>query len=165
MKELFISILALFGALIMSCLNYPLGIIYSFFYSFVLSFSKKHRKKYNPKWGYFFFIYFWVRFIDGFAAAIGHLIYEVGYALDLGWNVNGEIIEDMVTAKENTTFSEKNVSVSASIGKLEIAGDLNKFGRWFSKALNFAFRQKSHAKGAWLFLQEKIRLKKEMFNQ
>lgn len=164
MKELAKSLLALLGALVMSVFAFSWGIIWSIGYSFLFSFSKKYRDRYKPKWGRLYFIYFWIKFADGILAAIGHLIYAIGYALDLCWNVNGEGIEDLMTAKEDTTFGQKNISVSASIGKLEIDGNLTKFGKGFSKALNFAFQQKSHAKGAWRYLQARIE-NQEMFNQ
>jgi PhoH-like ATPase len=65
----------------------------------------------------------------------------------------------MLTAKENTTFTQRDLSVSASVGKLEIDGDLNKFGKGFSKALNFFFGQKQHAVDAWNYTKARKELK------
>ena len=79
------------------------------------------------------------------------------------WNVNGEIIEDMITAEEDTTFTQKNISVSASTGKLEIDGKLNWFGRLFSKTLNLFFGQKQHAIDAWRYTQARKELKEQYF--
>ena len=154
MKELVHGIWSLIWALIVSSLMFSIGTAYSLGYSIVMSVTLK------DKWMFF---KFWWRLVDGFCAAAGHALYEIAYALDMGWNVNGEILEDMITAKENTTFSQKNISVSATTGKLEIDGDLNTFGKGFSKALNFFFGQKQHAKDAWLYNKARKELKEQYF--
>lgn len=156
MKELAISIWVLVWAIIVSCILWPVAAVYSFGYSIWLSVTLK-------KWYAFF--QFWWRLIDGVAAAIGHVIFEIAYALDLTWNVNGEIIEDCITAKEETYFSKKNITVSTSTGKLEIDGDLNKVGTKFSQTLNFFFGQKRHAVDSWNFYQAKEELRKQYFTK
>ena len=156
MKELFQGLWALIWALLVSCLMFTIGTGYSFLYSIWLSITLK-------RWYAFF--QFWWRLFDGFCLVIGHIFYEIAYALDMGWNVNGEILEDMLTAKENTTFTERDLSVSASVGKLEIDGDLNKFGRGFSKALNFFFGQKQHAIDAWNYTKARKDLKEKYFEK
>ena len=158
MKELSKSLFALIGAIIVSVIFIPYGIIYTLIYG--IWFSKRAKK--GNRWTAFF-RFIW-RIIDGILAAFGHLIYAIGYCLDLIWNMFGEAIEDTVTTEEDTEFTKKNVSVSASIGKLQIDGKLNKFGRAFSKALNFAFGQKNHAPGAWRFLQAQ-RENKKFYNE
>jgi hypothetical protein len=115
------------------------------------------------KWYAFF--EFWWRFVDGYCVALGHILYEIAYALDMCWNVNGEIIEDIVTAEEKTTFTERDLSVSASVGKLQIDNKLNKFGLKFSKILNFAFGQKQHAVDAWNYTQARKALKENYFKK
>lgn len=154
MKELVHGIWSLIWALIVSSLMFSIGTLYSLIYSIYMSVTFK------DKWRFF---KFWWRLIDGFCAAIGHALYEIAYALDMGWNVNGEILEDIITAKEDTTFSQKNISVSATTGKLEIDGDLNKAGKIFSKALNFFFGQKQHAKDAWMYTKARKELKDQYF--
>lgn len=154
MKELLQGIWTLIWALIVSSLMFSIGTVYSLGYSIYMSVTLK------DKWRFF---KFWWRLIDGFCAAAGHALYELSYALDLGWNVNGEILEDIITAKENTHFSEKNISVSATTGKLEIDGDLNKAGKIFSKVLNFFFGQNQHAKDAWLYTKAKKELQEQYF--
>jgi len=156
MKELLSGLITLIGALIVSVFVYIIGTAYSLGYAIWLSITLK-------KW-YAFFIFWW-RMLDGFAAAIGNILFELAYSLDLGWNVNGEIIEDMITTEENTTFCQKNISVSASVGKLEIDGKLNKFGKKFTKALNIVFGQKRHAIDSWNFLEAKNNLRKGYFNK
>lgn len=156
MKELGNGIWSLFWALLVSVLMFSIGFLYSFGYSIFMSFKKRDIK---------IFFKFWWRLIDGFAAALGHMLYEIAYSLDLGWNVNGEILEDMLTTKEDTTFGQKNISVSASVGKLEIDNNLVKSGKRFSKLLNFFFNQKQHAVDAWRYTKARKELKEKFFKK
>jgi len=156
MKELLSGILTLTGAIIVSVLMFSIGTVYSLIYSIWLTITMK-------KWYAFF--QFWWRLIDGFCSVIGSILSDLAYSLDLGWNVNGEIIEDLITTEENTTFNRKNISVSASTGKLEIDGKLNKFGLKFSKLLNIVFGQKRHAVDSWNFLEAKSKLREQYFNK
>jgi hypothetical protein len=156
MKELLNGLWSLFWAILVSCLMFSIGTLYSLGYSIWLSVTLKDWKA---------FFKFWWRLIDGMAATLGYILYEIAYGLDVGWNVNGEILEDMLTAKEDTTFSQKNLSVSASVGKLEIDGDLNKHGKRFSKVLNFFFNQKQHAIDAWNYTQAKKELHSQFFQK
>lgn len=156
MKEFFISIWALVWAVGVTILMWTLGLAYSLGYSIWLTITLK-------KW-YAFFVFWW-RLIDGLFFAIGHILYEIAYGLDLTWNVNGEILEDMFTAEEHTTFTDRDISVSASVGKLEIEDKLNKSGKIFSKVLNFAFGQKQHAIDAWNYTKAKKELKEKYFEK
>lgn len=156
MKELLNGLWVLFCALIVSCLMFTIGTAYSLGYAIWLSATLKDWKA---------FFNFWWRLVDGFAAALGYALYEIAYSLDLAWNVNGEILEDMVTAKEETEFSKKNISVSESVGKLEIDGDLNNSGKKFSKMLNIFFNQKQHAIDAWRFSEAKKKLMSDYFHK
>jgi hypothetical protein len=155
MKELLFGLLEFFAAILVSIFLLPIGLIYSLGYSIWLSITIK-------KW-YAFFVFWW-RFIDGIAAGIGYMLHSLAYGLDLMWNVNGEIIEDIITNQENTEFSKKNVTISASVGKLEIENKLNPRGKLFSKFLNFIFGQKAHAIDAWNYLVAVRTLKKDYFN-
>lgn len=156
MKELLGGLWALVWAIIVSVLMFTVGTLYSLGYAIWLSVTAKDWKA---------FFRFWWRLIDGFAAALGHILYEIAYGLDMGWNVNGEILEDMFTAKEDTDFSKKNISVSGSIGHLEVDGDLNKTGKIFSKLLNFAFNQKRHAVDTWNYMLAKKELDDKYFEK
>ena len=156
MKEFFKGILVFCGASIVSLIFFWFLFLYSFGYSIWLSVTLK-------KW-YACFQFLW-RMIDGTFATIGYLLYQIGYSQDLLWNVYGEAIEDATTAKEDTNFSQKNITVSASIGKLEIDNKLNKSGRVISEILNIAFWQKQHAKDSWLFLKAKEELKENYFKK
>jgi hypothetical protein len=159
MKELVKGIWSLAWAIVVSLFMFTIGTLYSIGYAIWLG---KKAKKHDRRTAVFRYIW---RLIDGFAAAIGHALYEIAYALDLAWNVNGEIIEDFVTAKEDTTFTEKNISVSASIGKLEIDNDLNERGKVFSKILNIFFWQKQHAVDAWNYTIAQKELKNQYFEK
>ena len=156
MKEFFQGVWALIWATIVSCLMITIGTVYSLGYSIWLTITLK-------KW-YAFFIFWW-RLIDGIFFALGHMLYELAYSLDLIWNVNGEILEDFMTAEENTTFTDRDISVSASVGKLQKEGKLNRFGLWFSRLLNFAFGQKQHALDAWEYTQAKKALREKYFKK
>ena len=156
MKELAEGVWTLIWAILVSILMYAFGTLYSLGYSIWLTVSLK-------KW-YAFFTFWW-RLIDGIAASIGYMLMAISIGLDMSWNVNGEILEDMLTAEEHTEFSKKNVTVSASTGKLELDGKLNKFGLKFSKALNFFFGQKQHAIDSWNFEQARRELREKYFNK
>lgn len=157
MKELLNGIWVLFWAIIISSLMFTVGTLYTLFYGIWFSRRAKKGNRFTA-----LFRFFW-RIIDGMAAALGYALYEIAYALDLAWNVNGEIIEDIVTTKEDTEFTKKNVSISESVGKLEIDGDLNDSGKKFSNMLNVFFNQKQHAIDAWNFSKAKEELKNKFF--
>lgn len=105
------------------------------------------------------------RTIDGTFATIGYLLYQIGYSQDLMWNVYGEAIEDVTTAKEDTLFGKKNVTVSTSVGKEEYTGKLTPSGKKISKILNITFNQKQHAIDSWLFYVAKNKLREEYFKK
>lgn len=71
-------------------------------------------------------------------------------AFDLFGNVaGGELIEDCVTAKEKTLYGNGDITVSGATGKLEIDGDLNKTGKWFTWMLGRVLGQ-GHSVDAYL---------------
>ena len=156
MKEFFKGIMIFCGATIMSIVLLWFLFLYSLGYSIWLTITFKDWKS---------FFRFWWRLIDGTFATIGYVLYHIGYAQDLLWNINGEAIEDVVTTKEDTEFTKKNITVSASVGKLEIDNDLNKGGRIVSEVLNIIFWQKQHAKDSWLFLKAREELKNKYFKK
>ena len=156
MKDLLKGLLWLFGA----CLVFPtlivLGFIYNFFYSFWLSYKK---------W-YSFFL-FWIKMIDGYLSVAGYIFKHIGIGIDMLGNVNGELLEDIVTPMEQTHFGDKNITVSASLGEIETKGwKLSKFGTKLSIALNWFFNEKSHTKYAWEYylLRNKFQNSKQKNN-
>jgi len=141
-------------SIIVSIIILPLGFLYSFGYSFWLLITLKNWKA---------FFVFWWKLFDGFAYALGYILYNLALGLDLAWNVNGELIEDSITAKENTTFGDKETTVSASVGKLELDNKLNKTGKGFSRVLNVVFWQRAHAIDSWNFQTAKKELRAKYF--
>jgi hypothetical protein len=142
------------GALIVFTPVILIGVLYLFPYSVYMSVKCK-------EWRIFFFI-LW-RIVDGTYAAIGDFL-KLGFAYrydELG-NVFAEWLEDVVTDGENTTFGDKQTTISASIGFLEATNrTIYKSGKGLSKALNVAFRQKRHAIGSWEKKQALKRLKEQ----
>lgn len=156
MKEFLTGILALTAALIVSLIVLPIGFLYSLGYSIWLTVTLQDWKA--------MFKYLWT-LIDGILAAIGHAFYYLAEALDIMWNVKGEVIEDVITHEDNTTFGQKNTTVSYSVGKLEHEGKLNVFGRILSKILNIAFLQKQHALDSYYWTEERKELRKKYFEK
>jgi hypothetical protein len=156
MKELFKSLLVLIGTTIVSVIQFPIGFVYTLIYMIYMTATLKDWKA-LPK-------LVW-RLIDGYCCALAYIIMETCIGLDMGWNVNGEIFEDiMAPNKEDTTFGEKGITVSSSIGKIESEGDINKIGKGFSKFLSFVFGQKQHAIDSWLMHNAKKELLKKYEN-
>ena len=155
MKNFLFGFVTLVMAIIVSVLMFSVGTIYSLLYSIWLTITLK-------KW-YAFFEFWWNMF-DGYLHSLGNLLYEIAYFLDLCWNVNGEILEDLITSEENTTFGNKDISVSATTGKLVIDNKINtKFGKFFVKLLNVVFNQEQHAVDAWYFTKFRKELKDRYF--
>lgn len=136
MKELGIGVLKLIGALLVFPIMIILGFLYAIGHAIYMSLVDKNLA--------LFFKLMW-RLIDGNLAALGHVLGAIAYGLDLSSNVNGEIYEDVLTAEEDTLYGKKNISVSSATGDIELRGKVLKGREWFSKMLNWAFRQKQHA--------------------
>lgn len=75
--------------------------------------------------------------------------------IDILGNVNGELLERLVTKEKNTLFGKRGVTISASLGELEYIGKLNKRGLFLSKLLDLCFNQKHHCLSAYFDLLEK----------
>jgi len=155
MKEFFNSLLPLLGAIIVSIVLIPVGVIYSFGYMLYMTVTLKEPKALLKL--------LW-RWVDGMFCTIGYIILELAIGLDMLWNVNGEILEDSMTHKEDTHFGEKGITVSSSVGELEVSDNLNKTGIGFSKVLNKAFRQKRHAVDSWKMHLAKKKLSEQYEN-
>lgn len=156
MKQLLKSLIAMVLACAVSTFLIPLQTLYCIGYS--LYFTIKLR---SP----LFFFKFWFKTIDGLMHAVGHFFYHFGFTLDVMWNVQGELIEDLITSEEKTTFNNKKYTVSASVGKLQIDNKLNKLGVKFANLLNIVFWQKNHTKGAWLYTQARYELEEKHFEK
>ena len=135
------------GTLIASLLVFTpimfVGLVYSLPYSAHLLFSGS---------GVGSVLVYWWRMIDGFFAALGFIMYQGAIGWDYAGNVwGGEIMEDTITHVEDSKFTDKNTTISASIGELELRGEqfTNDRGKVLSRVLNIAFNQKQHAKDSW----------------
>lgn len=156
MKELLIGIIVFMFSITFTLVALPFLILYSIIKNIINLFKNKDWK--------LIFKLIW-KMIDGYCASIGHILFSIGYSLDMLWNVNGELIEDVVTKEDDTTFGEKNTPVSASIGKLELDEKLTPNGENVSKFLNLIFWEKNHATDSWNFLVAKKELRKKFFKK
>jgi len=104
----------------------------------------------SKNWGDIPYIYY--RSLLGIYAFIGDTLQQ-GFAMrydELGNVLGGELLEDLIGAKEMTCFGLIRITVSASIGEYLAKGwNLNSFGVTLVATLNFGFNQSSHALGAW----------------
>jgi len=156
MKEFLIGLIALILSTAVTCVVIPTSFVYNFFYALWLSITLKDWKAF-PR-------FIW-KTIDGTFAAIGYIFYHISMGQDIMWNVNGEMLEDMITDMEDTKFGDKTYTVSASVGHIQKNNKLNKYGKWCSKVLNFMFWQKSHALDSWEFQTKKRELKSNYFGK
>lgn len=96
------------------------------------------------------FVMYWVKFLYQIWNVIKYFLLQTAIALDLfGNTAGGELIEDCVTAKENTLYGRGDWTVSAATGKLETENDLNKTGKWFTNVLSKILGQ-GHSVNAYL---------------
>ena len=137
-------IIQLIAACFVTAILVPLGLIYSLIKPIVDSRSKPAVFIIKS------FCYYWVSIIMQFWRSFKYIAHHTALFLDYTWNVfAGELLEDLVTWKENTWFGNGRTTVSASIGQLENKEYLNKAGKIFSKFLNFVFNEKDHSLKAY----------------
>ena len=148
-KEFRTGVVSAIGSAIVFTLVIAIGVIFNIFYPFYMAFKEKD-------WKVFFRI--WFRLIDGTYTFLGDVLYK-GFAErydELG-NVWGEWVEDTATHTEDTTFGDKQTTLSASIGYLEYTKlHMSKAIKATSWLLNKAFQQTRHALGSW---ERKLALK------
>lgn len=148
-KEFRYGLITLIGSAIVFTPVIIIGLVYNIFYPPYMAIKEKD-------WKLFFKI--WWRLIDGTYAFLGDVMY-LGFAErydELG-NVWGEWLEDSIAMQEQTSFGDKQTTISASVGYLEYYKIfMFKRGHQLSKTLNIAFRQKRHAIGSW---ERKLALK------
>ena len=143
------------ASIIISAFALTPGAAYSVGHAIIMSVTLKDWKA--------FFKLIW-RMIDGMLVAIGHIMYQIGFGLDLLWNaMAGEAIEDFTTTREDTLFCERGITVSEAVGLEERGQFLIKSGKAFSSTLNKAFGQKRHALDALEYNKEKRKLKSQYF--
>ena len=70
--------------------------------------------------------------------------------IDIFGNViDGDLLEHFITEEKNTSFGKLDWTISASVGEIEIKGNLNKTGVKFSNLLSKVF-EKDHCMTAYL---------------
>lgn len=127
MKQLFNSLILLISALILGLIVLPIGFIYDLCWSVYKANFVKFFKR-------FFLI------INEILKVIASMIEQLAIGIDQIGNVmGGELIEDCITAEEDTTFRKSGITISASVGKLEYENKLNKTGWWLTKLLSKVF--------------------------
>lgn len=154
MKYFFTSLLTLIAALIVTIIYLPFGFVYTYLHAFYWSIKGKNKRT---------FFQLIKRQINGTFAVVGYALYHLAIALDMLWNVNGELIEDAVTKREVTEYGKELITVSSSTGREEKENALKPFGKKFSKFLNFAFGQKQHCLDSWHFHVYQKQLKSKYF--
>lgn len=142
MKEIE-PILLLIGAIIVTIIVVPAGILYN------IGKAVYNALKVKPFKAIWIIIRYWLKIIYQLWNAVKYLITKTAISLDLVWNAtSGEMIEDFVTPKEETLYGNGNVTVSAATGNLEATSELNKTGKGFSKFLTKVLGQE-HCLKAW----------------
>jgi hypothetical protein len=162
MKEFIVGLVTMIMGVTVFTVVSILGLIYGLGYSTYMSIIYKDIK--------YFFKYWW-KMIDGLFSSIGHIMYEIAIGFDFKANVlGGELMEDFVSHKSVSHFGEKQTTISASIGELELKSQENelyksKKGRVLSEILNIVFNQKQHCIDSWKFKLAKEKILSEHFEK
>ena len=132
-KKLISGPIALLASLVIATILLPVGFLYT-----VGKYIKE--RKVNP------ILTMLKNFGLSILLVISYLCMRVAVAIDkLGNVVAGEFLEDFITSKEETLFSDPNTTISSSTGALEVEGELNETGLWFSKMLSKVLGEDNHA--------------------
>lgn len=132
-KKLISGPIALLASLILSIILLPVGFLYT-----IGKYAKEC--KVNP------ILTMLKNFGLSILLVISYLCMRVAVAIDILGNViAGEFLEDFITSKEDTLFSKPDITISSSTGALEVEGELNKTGNWFSKILSKVLGEDNHA--------------------
>ena len=124
---LFISALIVFGTLS----------VFGMLYNFGKSIYECCRGNFFT--GVFKFIYYWLKVLYQLWNVVKYFLMKSAIAIDLFGNVaGGELVEDCVTAKEDTLFGKGSVTMSAGVGELEIEDELNPRGVFLTNLLSKA---------------------------
>jgi hypothetical protein len=95
------------------------------------------------------FIIYWLRVFYQFWVVYKYLSQHLAIAKDLFANVSsGEMLEDIITDREDTLFGRGDITISAATGYLELIPDLNPRGLWFTRILSKALG-KNHSVNAY----------------
>jgi hypothetical protein len=76
--------------------------------------------------------------------------YRCAFAIDVLANcLFGELFEAALSCERGATSFGRSTSISAATGELIHKGKISRFGKWFSKMLDKAFREKEHCLNAY----------------
>lgn len=126
------TIIVAIVAVIAGALFIPIGLLYTLLKPFYDYKRKKFfaRLKQAAIWFFKVLYQLW--------NTIKKAFYFIGYVIDLIGNaLVGELIEDIVTAKEDTLLGKGDITISAALGDLKSKGQLNGRGLWICKVLSF----------------------------
>lgn len=128
-------------AVIGSVLLIPLGLIHIVFKPFYD--VRKHGVLYSFAWWFVWML----RLVYQLWVGIKYLLFQIAYFIDLWGNVLfGELLEDIVTAREDTYLGKGDITISAALGDLAQTYDLNRTGIWLVRMLGKI--DKNHCKKA-----------------
>jgi hypothetical protein len=162
MKKFYEGLITMMMGVIVFTFVSILGLVYGLGYSIYMSIIYMNIK--------YFFRYWW-KMIDGLFSSIGHIMYEIAIGFDFIANIfGGELMEDFVSHKSVSHFGEKQTTISASIGELELKAQGNelyksKKGRVLSEILNVVFNQRQHCIDSWKFKLAKEKIFSEHFEK
>ena len=141
---LFLSALIVFGTLSVFGMVYNLGkSIYECFRGNIFT-------------GICKFIYYWLKVLYQLWNVVKYFLMKSAIAIDLFGNVaGGELVEDCVTAKEDTLFGKGSVTMSAGVGELEIEDELNPRGLFLTNLLSKALGKNHSVEAYEKYINEK----------
>jgi hypothetical protein len=117
-------------AILSAAICIPLGFIHLFFKPFY----DVRKKGIIYAFGYWFVWMF--RVLYQLWVAVKYLLFQIAYFIDLLGNVLfGEMLEDIVTTREDTYLGKGGITISAALGELAQSYDLNKTGIWLVNLL------------------------------
>lgn len=126
------SILIAIVALFCGATMIPIGFLYNLGKPFYDSKGRPFKERMR-RFGMWF-----LRLLYQIWTTVKKVFYYFGYLVDLLGNaIVGELIEDLVTAEEDTMFGRGDVTVSAALGDLKRDNKLNRFGTILCRMLDF----------------------------
>lgn len=152
-------LLLLIAAVVLGVFMIPIGVLYTLGKPFY-DYRKKGFKTVMKRFGMWF-----LKVMYQVWNVIKYTMTQVAYIIDLLGNVIvGELIEDIITAEEDTWFGRADRTISASVGKLLYDDKLNKTGILFAKFLDLFEKNHCLLSYHWAIEKEKLieRLEEEV---
>ena len=82
-----------------------------------------------------------IYFIGEVGFVISWILSRIGVGIDILGNVLGELIKKFVSKSDETYFGKVNMTISGSLGHLELDNKLTPFGKQLVNLLNKIFRE------------------------